>query len=173
MALTFDDGLLFRVWDRERRCWAGDQRGDNIRDLEAYALDEFKDAHLVYCDMEGWAIADDGVLMIVDECGNHAYADNDRFEIRFDPKLLESYGLASAARWRARALAAEADPNDIRNAAGELARLVLGSRQKIGREIRDAADRVIHKIEKSERTEEPPSTNAEAEDQTTKGSTSK
>lgn len=99
---------VFRVWDRQRECWAGfEGDGPNVRDLEDYALDEFKDAKLVYCDMEGWALADDGGLLLLDECGNFAYADPERYEVRFNPDYLAACDLASTQRWRTRAESAE------------------------------------------------------------------
>lgn len=102
-----DDEPLFRVWDRERKCWAGNESGPNVRDLEDYALDEFKDAHLVYCDMQGWALGDDGSLNIEDECGNGLTVDSERFEVRWNPRFLTKIGHAAAERWRERAEAAE------------------------------------------------------------------
>lgn len=99
---------LFRVWDRQRECWAGDGDQPNTRDLQDYALDEFKDAKLVYCDMEGWSIADCGEIYLHDECGNSVCADPARFEIRWNPSFLAAHGHASAERWRERALKAEA-----------------------------------------------------------------
>jgi uncharacterized membrane protein YgcG len=36
---------------------------------------------LCYCDMEGWAIENDGTLLLVDECGRFAYADRERFKV--------------------------------------------------------------------------------------------
>ena len=40
--------------------------------------------HLCYCDMEGWAIEDDGTLLLVDECGRFEYADRERFKVVWD-----------------------------------------------------------------------------------------
>ena len=40
--------------------------------------------HLCYCDMEGWAIEDDGTLLLVDECGRVAYADRKRFKVKWE-----------------------------------------------------------------------------------------
>lgn len=40
--------------------------------------------HLCYCDMDGWAIMDDGTLLLVDECGRFAYADRERFKVVWD-----------------------------------------------------------------------------------------
>ena len=45
------------------------------------ALHEEWAQHLCYCDMEGWAIEDDGTLLLVDECGRFEYADRERFKV--------------------------------------------------------------------------------------------
>lgn len=38
---------------------------------------------LVYCDINGFAITEDGTLILMDECGNYAYPPSDRFEVLF------------------------------------------------------------------------------------------
>lgn len=43
----------------------------------------FKQSGLIWCDLEGWAVSEDGVLMLADECGNVAYPPSGRFEVRF------------------------------------------------------------------------------------------
>lgn len=43
----------------------------------------FKQSNLIWCDLEGWVISEDGVLMLADECGNLGYPPSDRFEVRF------------------------------------------------------------------------------------------
>lgn len=48
------------------------------------ALHEDWAKHLFYCDMEGWAIENDGTLLLVDECGQFAYADRERFKVVWD-----------------------------------------------------------------------------------------
>lgn len=48
------------------------------------ALHEEWARSLVYCDMEGFAITEDGDLVLMDECGNVAYCDADRFEVVFE-----------------------------------------------------------------------------------------
>lgn len=48
------------------------------------ALHEDWAKHLCYCDMEGWAIENDGSLLLVDECGRFAYADRERFKVVWD-----------------------------------------------------------------------------------------
>jgi hypothetical protein len=39
---------------------------------------------LSYCDMEGFAIAEDGSLWLLDECGNHVSCPPERFELRWE-----------------------------------------------------------------------------------------
>ena len=39
--------------------------------------------HLVYCDIEGFAIEEDGTLILLDECGNVAYCPDGRFDVVF------------------------------------------------------------------------------------------
>ena len=48
------------------------------------ALHEDWAKHLCYCDMEGWAIENDGTLLLVDECGQFAYADRERFKVKWE-----------------------------------------------------------------------------------------
>lgn len=50
------------------------------------ALHEDWAKHLCYCDMEGWAIENDGTLLLVDECGRSAYADRERFKVVWDAR---------------------------------------------------------------------------------------
>ena len=45
------------------------------------ALHEDWAKHLCYCDMDGWAIQDDGSLLLLDECGRYAFADRERFKV--------------------------------------------------------------------------------------------
>ena len=48
------------------------------------ALHEEWAKHLCYCDMDGWALQDDGSLLLLDECGRYAYADRERFKVVWD-----------------------------------------------------------------------------------------
>lgn len=41
---------------------------------------------LMYCDMEGFAIEEDGTLLLLDECGKFCYCPVGRFEIRRPPE---------------------------------------------------------------------------------------
>lgn len=46
------------------------------------ALNEAWAKHLCYCDMEGFAILEDGTLILADECGRFEFIqEEDRFEI--------------------------------------------------------------------------------------------
>ena len=64
--------MKFKVWDTKNKKYVEDE-------LQDLALKGFK--NLVYCDMEGCAIEEDGTLIILDECGNYEYLDSDRFKI--------------------------------------------------------------------------------------------
>ena len=37
--------------------------------------------HLCYCDMEGFALQEDGTLVLMDECGKVAYPPHGKYEI--------------------------------------------------------------------------------------------
>lgn len=50
-------------------------------DLEKIALNEDWAKHLIYCDMDGFCITEDGKLILLDECGNYAYCPRDRFKV--------------------------------------------------------------------------------------------
>ena len=47
--------------------------------------------HLVYCDMEGFAVEEDGTLILLDECGNVAYPPNGMFEIIWDAPVVHGH----------------------------------------------------------------------------------
>ena len=51
-------------------------------DWERIAREEDWAKGLVYCDMDGIAIQEDGSLILLDECGNCVSCPHDRFEIR-------------------------------------------------------------------------------------------
>ena len=48
------------------------------------ALHEDWAKDLCYCDMDGWALEEDGTLLLVDECGRCAYADRERFKVKWE-----------------------------------------------------------------------------------------
>ena len=54
-------------------------------DTYEIALHENWASNLCYCDIEGWAIEEDGTLALLDECGEFAYPPNpNRFKIILD-----------------------------------------------------------------------------------------
>ena len=55
-------------------------------DWERIAREESWAKGLVYCDMDGIAIREDGSLILLDECGNCVSCPSDRFEIRRPPE---------------------------------------------------------------------------------------
>lgn len=64
-------------------------------DLWKIATNEDWAKHLMYCDMEGVAISEDGTLLLLDECGNFAYCPEGRFTTTIDPEELRQKG-----RWK-------------------------------------------------------------------------
>ena len=58
-----------------------DTKTGKYADLQKIALKEEWAKGLVYCDMEGFAIEQDGTLVLLDECGNCAYPPEGRFKI--------------------------------------------------------------------------------------------
>ena len=66
-----------------------DKKTGKEADVEEIALHEDWAKGLVYCDIEGFAITEDGELILADECGKFAYCPVDRFEIQFDEPTVE------------------------------------------------------------------------------------
>ena len=59
-------------------------------DIEKIALDEGWARGLTYCDMEGFALCQDGTLILLDECGNSAYCPAGRFKVTINtPEPIE------------------------------------------------------------------------------------
>lgn len=50
-------------------------------DMEKIALEEDWAKDLIYCDMEGFALEQDGTLLLLDECGKFVYCPSGRFTI--------------------------------------------------------------------------------------------
>lgn len=50
-------------------------------DFEYICKNEEWAKNLIYCDIEGFFIGEDGQLVLADECGNFAYCPHDRFEV--------------------------------------------------------------------------------------------
>ena len=61
-----------------------DRKTGKTADTYNIALKEEWAKHLIYCDMEGFFIGEDGTLLLTDECGHCTYPDPDRFEIIWD-----------------------------------------------------------------------------------------
>ena len=63
------------------RFWVIDKKTGKEADTYKIALKEKWAQGLVYCDIDGFYIGEDGSLILADECGNYAYPPEDRFEI--------------------------------------------------------------------------------------------
>ena len=44
----------------------------------------FKESGLIYCDISGWIIDEEGFLALTDDCNNMAYPPSERFSVVFD-----------------------------------------------------------------------------------------
>lgn len=66
-----------------------DTKTGEYPDLWEIALTEEWAKGLMYCDMDGFAIREDGSLILLDECGNCVSCPQDRFEIRRPPERQE------------------------------------------------------------------------------------
>lgn len=64
----------------------------NAPDCEKIALTEEWAKHLIYCDIDCFAITEDGDLILIDDCNNIAYPPSDRFTVKFDPESLRTKG---------------------------------------------------------------------------------
>lgn len=53
-------------------------------DVQKIALEEDWAHNLVYCDIQGFAITEDGGLVLMDECGNVSSCPSGRFDIVFE-----------------------------------------------------------------------------------------
>ncbi len=58
-----------------------DTKTGEYPDLWDIALHEEWAKGLMYCDMEGFAIEEDGTLFLMDECGRYEYPPEGRFKI--------------------------------------------------------------------------------------------
>lgn len=58
-----------------------DKRTGRYPDVEKIALEEDWAKNLIYCDIDCFAICEDGSLLLMDDCGNVAYCPKDRFEV--------------------------------------------------------------------------------------------
>ena len=58
-------------------------------DIGKIALKEDWAKCLCYCDMDGFAIAQDGMLILLDECGKYTYCPENRFKVVAEAQLKE------------------------------------------------------------------------------------
>lgn len=58
-----------------------DNQTGKYPEIEGIALNEDWADGLCYCDMEGFAITEDGSLILADECGRFAYCPEGRFTV--------------------------------------------------------------------------------------------
>lgn len=54
---------------------------------------------LIYCDMEGFAITEDGTLVLMDECGNVVYCDTERFKVVFEDERPHGEWITTSNIW--------------------------------------------------------------------------
>ena len=69
-----------------------DNRTGKYPDCETIALTEEWAKHLIYCDIDCFAITEDGNLILIDDCNNIAYPPADRFTVIIDPESLRQQG---------------------------------------------------------------------------------
>lgn len=69
-----------------------DKKTGKEADTYEIVLNEDWAKHLMYCDIDGFAIEQDGTLVLIDECGQIAYCSSDRFEICSEARLKEMKG---------------------------------------------------------------------------------
>ena len=63
--------------------WVIDTTTGKTADIEQIAKDEEWARGLMYCDMDGFAIEEDGTLLLLDECGKYVCCPDGRFDIVF------------------------------------------------------------------------------------------
>ena len=70
------------IWEHKRTTFTViDKKTGHYPDLVNIALHEDWAKGLIYCDMEGFAIQEDGTLLLLDECDNSRVCPDGRFEI--------------------------------------------------------------------------------------------
>lgn len=50
----------------------------------------FKESNLIYCDISGWGIDEDGNLFLMDDCNNIAYPPKNRFKVVFNLRKMRA-----------------------------------------------------------------------------------
>ena len=66
-----------------------DKKKNKEADCYKIALKEDWAKCLCYCDMEGFAITQDGMLILLDECGRYAYCPDNRFKVVAEARIKE------------------------------------------------------------------------------------
>ena len=66
-----------------------DKKKNKEVDCYKIALKEDWAKCLCYCDMEGFAITQDGMLILLDECGRYTYCPDNRFKVVAETRLKE------------------------------------------------------------------------------------
>lgn len=66
-----------------------DKKKNKEADFYKIALKEDWAKCLCYCDMEGFAITQDGMLILLDECGRYTYCPDNRFKVVDEARLKE------------------------------------------------------------------------------------
>ena len=66
-----------------------DKKKNKEADCYKIALKEDWAKCLCYCDMEGFAITQDGMLILLDECGKYTYCPDNRFKVVAEAQLKE------------------------------------------------------------------------------------
>ena len=66
-----------------------DKKENKEADCYKIALKEDWAKCLCYCDMEGFAITQDGILILLDECGRFTYCPDNRFKVVSEARLKE------------------------------------------------------------------------------------
>lgn len=67
-----------------------DNKTGEYPDLYTIALKEDWAKGLLYCDMEGFSVNEDGQLILSDECGKFVYCPSDRFTVVFEDSIVLS-----------------------------------------------------------------------------------
>ena len=66
-----------------------DKKTGKVADVCNIALKEEWAKHLIYCDIDSFAIKEDGTLILIDDCNNIAYCPYDRFKIKAEAQFAE------------------------------------------------------------------------------------
>ena len=66
-----------------------DKKKNKEADCYKIALKEDWAKCLCYCDMEGFAITQDGMLILLDECGRYTFCPDNRFKVVDETRLKE------------------------------------------------------------------------------------